>query len=50
MGKKNYGNSAVPKWNFFKILMNKEGKIVDTFSSFTNPMSKKIISKIEKIL
>ena len=48
--KKNYGNSAVPKWNFFKILMNKEGKIVDTFSSFTNPMSKKIISKIEKIL
>ncbi len=48
--KKNYGNSAVPKWNFFKILINKEGKIVDTFSSFTNPMSKKIISKIEKIL
>ena len=48
--KKNYGNSAVPKWNFFKILINKEGKIVDTFSSFTNPMSKKIISNIEKIL
>ena len=41
--KKNYGKSAVPKWNFHKILINKEGKIEDTFSSFTKPMSKKII-------
>ena len=45
-----YGKSAVPKWNFHKILINKEGIIVDTFASFTNPMSKKVISKIEKIL
>ena len=48
--KKNYGNSAIPKWNFHKILINKEGKIEDTFSSFTKPMSKKIINKIEEIL
>ena len=48
--KNNYGNSAIPKWNFHKILINKEGKIEDTFASFTNPMSKKIIKKIEKIL
>ena len=48
--KKNYGNSAIPKWNFHKILINKEGKIEDTFSSFTRPMSKKIINKIEEIL
>ncbi len=48
--KNNYGNSAVPKWNFHKILINKEGKVEDTFSSFTRPMSKKIISKIEDIL
>ena len=45
-----YGKSAIPKWNFHKILINKEGIIVDTFASFTNPMSKKVISKIEKIL
>ncbi len=45
-----HGNSAVPKWNFHKILINKEGKIEDTFSSFTKPMSKKIINKIESIL
>ena len=48
--KKNYGKSAVPKWNFYKILINKEGKIEDTFSSLTNPTSSKIVSKIEKLL
>ena len=45
-----YGKSAIPKWNFHKILINKKGKIEDTFSSFTKPTSKKIISKIESIL
>jgi len=48
--KNNHGKSAIPKWNFHKILINKQGKVEDTFVSFTNPMSKKIINKIEKIL
>ena len=48
--KENYGKSAVPKWNFYKILINKEGKIEDTYASLTNPNSKKIISKIEYLL
>ena len=48
--KANYGKSAIPKWNFHKILINKNGKIEDTFSSFTEPMSKKITKKIEEIL
>mgnify|MGYP005693693445 FL=1 len=48
--KKNYGKSAVPKWNFHKILINKEGKIEDTFASFTKPMSGKLIKKIEAVL
>tara|TARA_Y100000768_G_scaffold274141_1_gene209942 strand:- start:789 stop:1301 length:513 start_codon:yes stop_codon:yes gene_type:complete len=48
--KESYGNSAVPKWNFHKILIDKNGKIQDTFASFTNPMSNKIKKKIEKIL
>ena len=47
---KNYGKSAIPKWNFHKILINKEGKIEDTYNSFTKPMSKKITSKIERLL
>ena len=48
--KANYGKSAVPKWNFYKILINKEGKIEDTFASFIKPMSGKLIKKIEGIL
>ena len=47
---KNYGKSAIPKWNFHKILINKEGKIEGTYNSFTKPMSKKITSKIESLL
>ncbi len=48
--KENYGKSAVPKWNFHKILINKEGKIEDTFASMTKPTSKKLIKTIEDIL
>ena len=48
--KKNHGKSAIPKWNFHKILINKDGKIHETFASFTNPMSKKIIKEVDFIL
>ena len=48
--KETFGKSAVPKWNFHKILIDKNGKIHDTFASFTNPMSKKIIKELENIL
>ena len=48
--KDNHGNSTVPKWNFHKILINKEGKIQDTFNSFITPMSDKITKQIDLIL
>ena len=48
--KENYGSSSVPKWNFHKILINKKGKIQNTFNSFVAPLSKKIINEIELIL
>jgi glutathione peroxidase len=48
--KENHGKSAEPKWNFHKILINKEGKVEDTFASFTKPMSKRLIKAIENIL
>ena len=48
--KKNHGATAVPKWNFHKILINKEGKVEDTFASFTKPTSAKVIHIIEKLL
>jgi len=46
----NYGKSAIPKWNFHKIIINKDGKIADTFASITNPSSKKFIKVIEKLI
>ena len=48
--KETFGRSAIPKWNFHKILVNKEGKVSDSFASFTSPTSKKIVKKIEEIL
>jgi len=48
--KDNYGKSTIPKWNFHKILINKEGKVQDTYNSFIEPLSKKIIKEIELIL
>jgi len=47
---KNHGKSAVPKWNFHKIIIGKSGKIEDTFVSLTNPTSQKFIKAIEKAL
>ena len=48
--KENFGKSAIPKWNFHKILINKEGKIHNTYGSFIGPDSKKIIKDLEQIL
>jgi glutathione peroxidase len=48
--KKNYGSAAIPKWNFHKIIIGKNGKVVNTFSSVTNPSSNKFIYAIEKEL
>ena len=48
--KENHGNSAIPKWNFYKILINKDGKVEDTYSSLTNPNSNKIRKKINMLI
>ena len=48
--KKNYGSGAVPKWNFHKIIIGRNGKVVNTFSSITKPSSNRFISTIEKEL
>ncbi len=48
--KKNFGKPAVPKWNFHKIIIGKNGKIIDTFASITKPTSNKFIKTIEKAL
>ncbi len=48
--RENYGKSAIPKWNFHKIIIDKEGKINETFTSITNPSSKKFIKALEKLI
>ena len=48
--KQNHGKSAVPKWNFHKIIIGKDGKIADTFASVTNPSSNQFIKAIEMAL
>jgi glutathione peroxidase len=42
--------NSTPKWNFHKYLVNKEGKVVDYFYSFTNPNSGKVRKAIDKLL
>ena len=46
--KENHGNGAIPKWNFHKIIIGKNGKVAETFASITNPSSKKFINFIEE--
>ena len=46
----NYGTKAIPKWNFHKIIISKDGKVFETFSSMTNPTSNKFVKTIEKAL
>tara|TARA_B100000963_G_scaffold33991_1_gene25270 strand:+ start:3538 stop:4074 length:537 start_codon:yes stop_codon:yes gene_type:complete len=48
--KKDFGISAIPKWNFHKIIIGKNGHIEDTFASFTKPTSNKFIKLIEKLI
>ena len=46
--KKNHGIAAIPKWNFHKIIIGKNGKVVDTFASFTKPTSKKFLMRMDQ--
>jgi|TARA_B100002051_G_C16570052_1_gene552104 glutathione peroxidase len=46
--KEEYNKS--PKWNFFKYLFNRNGELVDTWSSMTKPDSPKITDKIDKLI
>lgn len=42
--------ASVPKWNFHKYLINKQGEVVDYFYTITNPNSKKIKKAIRNLL
>ena len=41
---------GVPRWNFHKIIIGKDGKAIAGYTALTRPSSKKFISEIEKAL
>ena len=41
---------TTPKWNFYKYVIDRNGKVVDSFNSMTKPDSKSITSEVEKLL
>jgi len=48
--KENGAVNSIPKWNFHKYLIDKEGRVVDYFYSITKPNSAKIKKAIDKLL
>lgn len=42
--------SSAPKWNFYKYLINRQGEVVESFSSFTGPDSESVHEAIEAVL
>lgn len=39
-----------PKWNFYKYLIGRDGKLLDSYNSMTSPDSKSLVNAIEKSL
>lgn len=48
--KQNGKVSAVPRWNFHKYLVDRDGKVVDFFYPFTKPLSSRIKKRILNLL
>ena len=42
--------NSTPKWNFWKYLIDKDGKVVKSYSMVTNPNGDKLVSMIDKLL
>ena len=39
-----------PRWNFHKYLIDRNGRLVDDYLSFTSPQSKTVVDAIERLL
>jgi glutathione peroxidase len=48
--KENGKFSSVPRWNFHKFLIDKDGIVQDFFYPFTKPNTSKIKKKIQRLL
>ena len=41
---------TTPKWNFYKYLIGRDGKVIGSYSSLVTPDDKKLLGEIEKAL
>ncbi|MFZ8292009.1 glutathione peroxidase, partial [Staphylococcus aureus] len=39
-----------PKWNFYKYLVARDGRVIDAYSSMTSPDDRDLVRDIEKAL
>ncbi len=39
-----------PRWNFYKYLIGRDGKLIESYSSMTGPDDRKLLASIEKSL
>ena len=46
----NKSYNVAPKWNFYKYLFDRSGKLVESWSSISKPDSKKITNKIDQLI
>ena len=42
--------ATAPRWNFYKYLIGRDGKLIDSYSSMTGPEDRKLVAEIEKSL
>jgi len=43
-------SGTTPKWNFYKYLIDRNGKVVGSYNSLTKPDDKEFVAKIEQLL
>jgi glutathione peroxidase len=43
-------SGTTPKWNFYKYLISRDGKVVESYSSMTSPDDKAFVRELEKQL
>ncbi len=43
-------SGTTPKWNFYKYLIDRNGRVVNSYNSMTKPQSKSLVGDIEKLL
>ncbi|NDC61291.1 MAG: glutathione peroxidase [Betaproteobacteria bacterium] len=41
---------AAPKWNFYKYMISRDGKTVQSFTSNTDPLSKNFLAEVDKLV